>query len=216
MVLCGWLTRENRVKSVIEPCCLKQYALFGYLGEFGKSDVTPDDFEKQVLCLFGSLKEQEVVLLRFGLVKKLFELLSANQKYMEAYEVGVSFGLTADSIQLLNQKLLLKDLKPEQEAELKKVCEFLQAEHIASNPWLRTGGDGGIHEVLWGAVGRGSPKIDSFVEMWEDIKRALGIAARRGTGVDMREIGQIRIASYVYILVCSWKTPMQCMPLTHL
>jgi len=178
--------------------------------------VTPADFEKQVLCLFGSPKEQEVVLLRFGLVKKLFELLSTDQKYMEAYEVGMSFGLTVDTIQLLNQKLLLRDLKQKQEAQLNKVCEFLQAEHMASNPWLRTGGDGGIHEVLRGAVGRGSPKIDSFVETWEDIKRAFDIAAWRGTGVDIREIGQIRIASYVDILVCSWKTPMQCMPLTHL
>jgi len=165
--------------------------------------VPADDFEKQVLCLFGSLKEQEVVLLRFGLVKKLFELLSTNQKYMEAYEVGVSFGLTADSIQLLNQKLLLKDLKPKQEAQLNKVCEFLQAEHIASNPWLRTGGDGGIHEVLRGAVGRGSPKIDSFVKTWKEIKRAFDIATRRGTGLDIREIGHIRIAIYVDILVCS-------------
>jgi len=165
--------------------------------------VTPDDFEKRALCLFGSLKEQEVVLLRFGLVKKLFELLSTDQKYMEAYEIGASFGLTADSIQLLNEKLLLKDLKLEQEAQLNKVCEFLQAEHIASNPWLRTGGDGGIHEVLWEAVGRGSPKIDSFVETWKGINRAFDIAARRRTGLDIREIGQIRIASYVDILVCS-------------
>ena len=157
-----------------------------------------------------------MVFSRFGLVKKLFELLRTNHKYIEAYEVGMSFGLTSESIRLLNQKFLLRHLKPDQEAHLNKMCEFLQAEHIASHPWLRTGGDGGIHEVLWGAVGRGKPKIDSFVEAWEDIKRALDIAARRGTGVDITEISQIRIASYVYILVCSWKTPMQCMPLTHL
>ena len=206
----GQLTRESRFKSNIEPCCWNQYLLFGYLGEFGKSDVAPDDFEKQVLCLFGSLEEQTVVLLRFGLVKKLFELLSTDQKYMEAYKVEVIFRLTADSTQSLNQDLLLIDLKPEQGAQLNTVCEFLQAEHIATNPWPRTRGDGGIHNVLLAAVGRGSPQIDSFVETWEDINRALDSSAQRGTRVDIREMDQMKITSYVDILVCSWETPMRC------
>ena len=83
----------NRYEEEIEPCCRKQYAVFGYLKEFGVRDGTPDDPEKRVLNLFGCSQEQIMVLSRFGFIKKLFETLSANRKYMEAYEVGVSFGL---------------------------------------------------------------------------------------------------------------------------
>lgn len=72
--------------------------------------------KKLVLCLFGSQEEQAVVLLGFGLVNKLFELLSTYQKYMGVCEVGVSSGLTADSIRSLNRSLLLKELKPGQGA----------------------------------------------------------------------------------------------------
>ena len=216
MALWGLLTTENRFEAEIEPCCRKQYLLFGYLKEFGESDVTPDESEKRVLNLVGSPEEQEMVFSRFGLMNKLFELLSTQQKYMEAYEVGVNSGLTANSIQLLNKNLLLKCLKPEQEAQLDMVCEFLQAEHIATNPWSSTTrGDRWIHEVLRGAVGRGSPQIDTFVKMWEGMNRALDISAQRRTQVDIREIGQNRTASYVNLLVCSWEVPIQYSLLTH-
>ena len=92
---------ENRYEEEIEPCCRKQYVLFGYLKEFGVSDLTPEEPEKRVLNLFRSPQEQIMVLSRFGLIKKLFEMLSTNRKYMEAYEAGVSFVLSANSIQLV-------------------------------------------------------------------------------------------------------------------
>ncbi|PUU76950.1 hypothetical protein B9Z19DRAFT_205126 [Tuber borchii] len=180
----------KKFKSEIEPCCWKQYVLFGYLGEFGKSDMAPDDFEKQVLCLFGSPEEQAVVLLRFGLVKKLFELLSTDKKCMGAYET-----------------------ETEQGTQLNMVCEFLQAEHIATNPWPRTRGDGGIHNVLLRPVGRRSPQIDSFVKTWEDINRALNISTQRGTRVDIGEMGQMKIASYLDLLITRSAYPNnQCPP----
>ena len=205
----------NRFEAEIEPCCRKQYVLFGYLKEFGESDATPDELEKRVLNLFGSLEEQEIVLSRFGMMKKLFEMLSTNKKYMEAYELGVSYGLTANSVQLLSENFLLKNLKQEQEAQLDIVCEFLQAEHIATNPWPRTRGDRRIHKVLRGAVGRGSSQINSFVKTWEDINRALDVSARRRTRIDIRNISHMRIASYVEILACSHEMPTWCSPLTH-
>ncbi|PUU83596.1 hypothetical protein B9Z19DRAFT_1098581 [Tuber borchii] len=91
----------RKFEAEIEPCCRKQYVLFGYLKEFGESDATPYELEKRVLDLFGSLEEQEIILSRLGMMKKLFEMLGTNKKYMEAYEVGVSYGLTANSVQLL-------------------------------------------------------------------------------------------------------------------
>jgi len=204
---------ENRFESEIEPCCRKQYVLFGYLKEFGESDTPPDEPEKRVIDLFGSIEEQKMVLLRFGMINKLFKTLSTNRKYMEAYEIGVCFGLLANSIHLLSENSLLKNLKSEQGAQLNMVCGFLQAEHIATNPWPRTRGGGGIHKVLRAAVGRGSPQIDSFVEVWEDINRALDISAQPRTRV---EIGTISDASYMDILVCYYEVFMGCSLLTHI
>jgi len=206
---------ENRFEVEIEPFCRKQYVLFGYLKEFGESDATPNEPEKRVLNLFGSLEEQESILSRFGMMKKLFEMLGSGKKYIEAYEVGVSYGLTANSVQLLSENFLLKNLKQEQEAQLGTVCEFLQAGHIATNPWPRTRGDRRIHNVLRGAVGRGSPQINSFVKTWEDINRAFGISERSRTRIDIRNISHMRIASYVEILVCSREMPTWYSPPTH-
>ena len=215
MIYWGLLTTENRFKAEIEPCCWKQYVLFGYLKEFGESDTPPDEHEKRVLDLFGSIEEQKMVLLRFGMKNKLFKTLSTNRKYMEAYEIGVSFGLLANSIHLLSENSLLKNLKPERRALLSMVCGFLQAEHIVTNPWPRTRGGRGIHNVLLAAVGRGSPQIDSFVKVWEEINRALDISAQRRTRVDVGKIGVMQIASYVDILVCYYEMFMGCSLLTR-
>ena len=179
--------------------------------------MTLDESEKRVLDLFGSIEEQEMVLSRFGLIKKLFELLSTNKKYIEAYEVGVSSGLLTNSIQLLSQNGLLKKLEREHGSRLNKVCEFLQAEHIATNPWPRTTRGGRIHEVLREAVRRGSLPIDSFVKMWEDdINPSLDIPTGHRSTVDVRKVGQMQVASYLDLLVCSRETPMRRSHLTYL
>ncbi|PUU76963.1 hypothetical protein B9Z19DRAFT_988560, partial [Tuber borchii] len=192
----------KRFESEIEPCCRKQYGLFGYIKEFGESDTTPDEFEQRALNLIGSPEEQEMVLSRFSLMNKLFKLLSTNRKYMEAYKVGIGSGLLRNSLQLLSENRLLKNLKPEEGAQLHTVCEFLQAEQRATNPVPRTRRDERIHEVLRRAVRGGSPQIDSFVKMWvEDISPALDIPAQHRTRVDWRKIGQMRIASYVDLQV---------------
>ena len=187
---------ENRYEEVIEPCCRKQYVLCGYLMEFGVSDVTPDDPEKSVLNLFKS-QEQILVLSRFGFIKKLFETLSTNRKYMKAYEVGVSFriGLSVNSIQLVKNSL--NNLKQAPGAQLNTLCTILQAEHIATNPWPRAS-DGGIHKVLRAAARGGSPQIKLFVKMWEDINRAFDMSAR----VEVGKTSDMQIESYVDILVC--------------
>ncbi|PUU76946.1 hypothetical protein B9Z19DRAFT_988585, partial [Tuber borchii] len=203
----------RKFKAEIEPFCWKQYVLFGYLKEFGERDTPPDEPEKRVLDLFGSIEEQKMVLLRFGMINKLFKTLSTNGRYMEAYEIGVSFGLLANSIHLLSENSLLKNLKPEKRALLNTVCGFLQAEHIATNPWPRTRAGRGIHKVLRAAVGRGSPLIDSFVEVWEDINRALDNSAKLRNRV---EIGTISDASYMDILVCYYEMFMGCSLLTHI
>jgi len=203
---------EHRFESEIEPCCLKQYVLFGYLKEFGDCDTTPNEFEKRALNLIGSPEEQEMVLSRFSLKNKLFEMLSTNKKYMEAYQVGIGSGLVKNSIELLSENLLLKNLNREQGIQLNMLCKFLQAEHIATNPWPRTKEDGRIHKVLRAAVGRGSSQINSFVKMWEDINRALDSSARRGTGVEMGKFRDVRTAGYVDILVC----PYKCLCFAHL
>ena len=148
-------------------------------------------------------------------MNKLFELLIANGKYMEAYKVGVISGLLGNSIQLLSEKLLLKNLNREQGAQLNMMCRFLQAEHIATNPWPRARENGLIHEVLRVAVGRGSLQINSFVKMWEDINLALDNSARDGTDVEMGGFHDMRTANYVDILVCSWEVFILCIPLTH-
>ena len=181
--------------------------------EFGESDTPPDELEKRVLELFGSIDEQKLVLSRLGMINKLFKTLCTNRKYMDAYEIGVSFGLLANSIHLLSENSLLKNLKPEQKALLNTVCGFLQAEHIATNPWPRTRGGGGIHKVLRAAVGRGSPQIDSFVEVWEEINRAFDNSARPKARA---EIGTISDASYMDILVCYYGMFMGGSPLTHI
>ena len=176
-----------------------------------------DESEKRVLDLFGSIEEQEMVLSRFGLIKKLFELLSTNKKYIEAYEVGVSSGLLTNSIQLLSQNGLLKKLERERGSRLNKVCEFLQAEHIATNPWPRTTRGGRIHEVLREAVRGGSLPIDSFVKMWEDdINPSLDIPTGRRSTVDVRKVSQMQIASYLDLLVCSREALMRRLHLTYL
>jgi len=192
---------ENRYEGEIEPCCRKQYVLFGYLKEFGVRDGTPDDPEKRVLNLFRSPQEQIMVLSRFGLIGKLFETLSANRKYMEAYEVGVSLGLSVNSIQLV--KSSLKNLKQVPGAQLNTLCNILQAEHIATNPWPRAKGAGGIHKVLRAAARGGSQQIKLFVKMWEDINRAFDMSARHKTRVEIGKISDMQIASYVDILVFS-------------
>jgi len=190
----------NRYEEEIEPCCLKQYAVFGYLKEFGVRDGTPDDPEKRVLNLFGCSQEQIMVLSRFGFIKKLFETLSADRQYMEAHEVGVSFGLSVNSIQLVKNSL--KNLKQAPGAQLNTLCRILQAEHIATNPWPRARGDGGIHKVLRVAARGGSPQIKLFIKMWEDINRSFDMSARHKTRVEIGKISDMHIASYVDILVC--------------
>jgi len=190
---------ENRYEEEIEPCCRKQYILFGYLKEFGVRDVTPDDPERRVLNLFGSPQEQIMVLSRFGFITKLFETLSANRKYMEAYEVGVSFGLC--EFHSVSEKLV-KNLKQAPGAQLNTLCKILQAEHIATNPWPRARGDGGIHKVLRAAARGGNPQIKSFIKMWEDINRAFDMSAQHRTRVKIGKISDMQISSYVDILVC--------------
>lgn len=87
----------------------------------------PDYSETRAPHPPGSLEEQEIGLLRFSLMNKPFQLLSTEQRYIEAYEVKMSSGLMANSIQLLNQSFLLKDLKAEIGAQSNTVCEFLQS-----------------------------------------------------------------------------------------
>ncbi|CUS11080.1 unnamed protein product [Tuber aestivum] len=208
----------RRFKSEIEPCCWKQYLLFGYLEEFGVSDTIPGQLERRTLHIFGSPEEQEMVLSRFNLMNKLFGLLSNDRKYMEAYEVGVNYGLLEKSIQLLSDKNLLQDLNQEQVAHLNVACKFLQAEHMATNPLRRTGGDGGIHKVLRTAAGRGSPQIDSFVSMWEDISQALDSSAWRRISVKIGEFGDPQITGYVNILATRGAYPSSRFrpPLDHI
>jgi len=157
-----------------------------------------------------------MVLSRFGLKNKLFEILSTNKKYMEAYQVGIGSGLVRKSIELLSENLLLKNLTREQGVQLSMMCKFLQAEHIATNIWPRTKEDGRIHKVLRAAVGRGSSQINSFVKMWEDLNLALDSSARLGTGVEMEKFPDIQTSGYVDILVRPRKMFMLCSPLTHL
>ncbi|KAG0134890.1 hypothetical protein HOY82DRAFT_480844 [Tuber indicum] len=193
----------KKFKSGIEPCCWKQYVLLGYLKEYAGNDTIPDELEKRVLYLIGSPEEQERVLLRSNLMRKLFEMHSTNGKYMEAYEVGVSSGFLEDSVQLLSDKGLLRKLNQEQRRQLNVVCGFLQAEYIATNPWPKAGEDWRIHKVLRTAVQRGSPQIDSFVGIWGDISQALCNSARGMDSVKIGNIDDMRIAGYVDILVCS-------------
>jgi len=155
-----------------------------------------------------------MVLSRFSLKNKLFEMFCTNKKYMEAYQVGIGSGLVRNSIELLSENLLLKNLTREQGVQLNMLCKFLQAEHIATNLWPRTKEDGRIHKVLRAAVG--SPQINSFVKMWEDINRGLDSSARRGTGVEMGKFRDMRTSGYVDILVCPHKMFMLCSPLTRL
>ncbi|CUS07547.1 unnamed protein product, partial [Tuber aestivum] len=88
----------ERSESEIEPCCWNQYIQLFYLKEFGESDTIPNKHEKRALNLIGSPEEQEVVLSRFHLMNKLFNLLCVNTKYVEAYEIGVSSGFLKKSV----------------------------------------------------------------------------------------------------------------------
>ncbi|CUS07545.1 unnamed protein product [Tuber aestivum] len=193
----------ERFKSEIEPCCWKQYVQLLYLGEFGESDTIPDEHEKRVLNLMGSLKEKEMVFSRIHLMNKLFDLLSANSRYMKAYEVGVSSGLLGSSIRLLGDKIWLKNPNWGQGAQLNVMCKYLQAEHIATNSWLGTGEDKWSHEVLRAVTGRGSPQIDSFVRMWGDISQELNtfVLGRCKTTIAVGRFDDPQIAGYVDILV---------------
>ncbi|CUS08892.1 unnamed protein product [Tuber aestivum] len=191
----------RRFESEIEPCCWKQYALFGYLTEFGGNDTTPGELEKRALKLIGYPEEQEAVLTKLNLVNKRFEMLSSNRKYMEAYGVGVDSGLLGNSVQLLSDKALWTKLDLKQVAQLDMVFRFLQAELVATNPWPRAKKDGRIHKVLLSAVRRGSQQINSFVKMWEDINRALDNSAWRGDTVQIGRFNDVQTASYVDILV---------------
>ncbi|RPB01642.1 hypothetical protein L873DRAFT_1764008 [Choiromyces venosus 120613-1] len=184
-----------------EPCCWKQYIRFCYVERFGDSDGIIGEFEKKVLSRIGSLKEQEMILSRYNLANKLFDLRNANKKYMEAYEGGVSSGLLEKSIQLLSDQALLRTLSLEQGARLYVACKYLQAEHIATNSWPKPGEDWQIHKVLQAAVGRGSAQIDSFVKRWKDINQALKSFVESGTGVEIGKLDDVQIAGYVDILV---------------
>ncbi|RPB01644.1 hypothetical protein L873DRAFT_1675863, partial [Choiromyces venosus 120613-1] len=193
----------KKYESEIDPCCWKQYVNLCYAGKFGDRDGTIDEFEKRILNLTNSLKEQEMVLSRYGLVNKLFDLRRANKEYMGAYEGGVRSGLLEKSIQLLIDETLLKTPNLDQGAQLYVACKFLQAEHIATNSWPKPGEDWPIHKVLQAAVGRGSAQIDSFVKTWKDINRALKNFVESGTGAEIGKLDDVQIAGYVDILVCS-------------
>ncbi|CUS07544.1 unnamed protein product [Tuber aestivum] len=205
-------------ESEVEPCCRKQYVQFGYLKVFAESDTIPDEFEKRVINLIGSLQEQEMLLSRFNLMKKLFELLRTNGKYMEAYEVGINSGLLESSIQLLSNKILPRNPNWGQGPQLGAACKFLQAEHMATNSFLRTGGGGGIHKVLRAAVGRGSSQINSFVKMWDDFNRALDSADWNKTSIEIGKLEDIQVAGYVDILVTRSAHPNNefWLPLDHI
>ncbi|RPB01666.1 hypothetical protein L873DRAFT_1675938, partial [Choiromyces venosus 120613-1] len=82
----------KKFESTIEPCCWKQYVRLCYVGGFGDSDGTPDEFEKGVLSRIGSLKEQEMILSRYNLANKLFDFRHTNKEYLRAYESGTSSG----------------------------------------------------------------------------------------------------------------------------
>ncbi|PWW77615.1 hypothetical protein C7212DRAFT_362777 [Tuber magnatum] len=194
-------------ESEIEPCCRKQYIHLLYLKEFGTSDTIPGKLEKRALNLIGSTKEQAIVFSRFYLMNKLFDLLSSNGKHMEAYEVGVNSGLLGNSVQLLRDKLWLKNPNLRQGTQLNLVCKFLQAERIAANPWPGTGEGEQIHPVLRTVAGRGSSQIDSFVGMWEDINRELDnfVQCRGKTGVEVGRVDDAQITGYVDILVRSFE-----------
>ncbi|KAG0641145.1 hypothetical protein HOY80DRAFT_955829 [Tuber brumale] len=191
----------KRFKSEIDPYCRKQYVQFGYLKEFGKSDLVLNELEKRALDLVGSPEEQEMLLSRFHLMNKLFQLLTTNEKYTEAYEVGVTFGILEGSFQLLCDKILPQDPNWGKGAEMNTVCMFLQAEYLATNPRPRTTADRRIHKVLQAAVGRGSSQIDIFVKMWKDINKALDSFGRRKTSGEIGNLSDMQIASYVDILV---------------
>ncbi|RPB01656.1 hypothetical protein L873DRAFT_1675716, partial [Choiromyces venosus 120613-1] len=210
----GMFNYLKEFESIIEPCCWKQYIRFCYVGRFGDSDGAPNEFEKEVLSRIGSLKEQETVLLRYNLANKLFELRNANEKYMEAYEGGISSGLLEKSIQLLSDQALLKTPSSEQGARLYVACKYLQAEHIATNSWPKPGEDWQIHKVLQAAVRRGSAQIDSFVKTWENINQALKSFVESGTGVEIGKLDDV-IAGYVNILVRSHEILMWCSSLTR-
>ncbi|RPB01663.1 hypothetical protein L873DRAFT_1676141 [Choiromyces venosus 120613-1] len=206
----------KKFESTIEPCCWKQYVRFCFVGRFGDSDETPDEFEKEVLSRIGSLKEQEMILSRYNLANKLFDFRHTNKEYMKAYEGGVSSGLLDKSIQLLSNQALLENLSSEQGAQLYVACKYLQAEHIATNSWPKPGEDWQIHKVLQAAIGRGSAQIDSFVKMWENINRALKSFVESGTGVEIGKLDDVQIAGYVDILVCSHEMFTWCSSLTHI
>lgn len=55
--------------------------------------------------------------------------------------------------------------------------------------------------MLRAAARRGSPQIKLFVKMWEDINRAFDMSARHRTRVKIGKISDMKIASYVDILV---------------
>ena len=99
-------------------------------------------------------------------------------------------------------KSSLKNLKQAPGAQLNTLCKILQAEHIATNPWPRAKGDGGIHKELRAAARGGNPQIKSFIKMWEDINRAFDMSAQHRTRVKIGKISDMQISSYVDILVC--------------
>ncbi|CUS07546.1 unnamed protein product [Tuber aestivum] len=209
----------KRFKSKIEPHCWNQYLRFFYLKEFGESDTIPDEHEKRVLNLIGSPEEQEVVFSRFRLMNKLFDLLCTSEKYMKAYEVGINSGLLESSIQLLSDKLGLNNPNLGHGARLEVLCEFLQAEHIATNPWP-TSEDKRIHKALLAVVGRGNSQIDSFVRRWEDIGRAIYsfILSPDKPRAAVGGVGYQRVAGYVNILVtrCVHPDNELRLPLDHI
>ncbi|RPB01637.1 hypothetical protein L873DRAFT_1596703, partial [Choiromyces venosus 120613-1] len=92
----------KKYKTKIDPYCWKQYAQLSYISKYGQSEGIRDEFEKVALNQTGSLMEQEMVLSRYGLVNKLFDLRRANGDHMRAYEGGVGSGLLEKSIRLLS------------------------------------------------------------------------------------------------------------------
>ncbi|CUS07541.1 unnamed protein product [Tuber aestivum] len=188
----------TKFESDIEPCCWNQYLQLFYLKEFGESDTISDEFEKRVIVLIGSREEQKMVLSRFGLANKLFEFFSTRGEYTEAYEVGVSFGLLENAIQLLSDRILPKNPNWGQGRQLDVVCQFLQAENLATDPWMRAGGGRRIHEALLAAAE--SIQINSFVKMWEGVNHALDRFNWNGASLTIGNLGDKQVVGYVDIL----------------
>lgn len=54
-----------------------------------------------------------------------------------------------------------------------------------------------------GAIRREGSRSDSFFQIQKDIDQAVDISALNETGVGISEIGQMSVASYVDIAICS-------------